>query len=78
MNDIIASNCDIFWIGRKECSDSGRVYGPGVIKLPEKEVWIELKNGTRYICATHRGCRIDWTNFVIIEGTIEAYHNASC
>ena len=30
--------------------------------------WIELKNGSRYICATPKGCTVDLTNFAIIEG----------
>ena len=72
-NDVTASNSTIYWTAEKEFY-YGREYGPN-IRLPEKGAWIELKNGTRYICATQGGCRIDWTNFAIIEGTIEVYHN---
>lgn len=38
-----------------------------------KNGWIRLQNGTRYICKTPKGCKVDWTNFVITEGKIEVY-----
>lgn len=38
----------------------------------QKNGWIELKNGTRYICVSPGGCEI--ANFTITKGTIEVYH----
>lgn len=49
-----------------------RNYGPNV-RFPKKGVWIELKNGTRYMCRVPGGCRISLTDFTIIEGEIEVY-----
>ncbi len=41
----------------------------------QKNGWIELKNGTRYVCVSPEGCEV--ANFMIIKGTIEVYHSKS-
>ena len=38
----------------------------------QKNGWIELKNGTRYVCVSSEGCEV--ANFTIIKGTIEVYY----
>lgn len=38
----------------------------------QKNGWIELKNGTRYVCVSPEGCGV--ANFTIIEGTIAVYY----
>ena len=45
------------------------------IHFQKKGSGIELKNGTRYICATPKGCKVDLTNFAVTEGKIEVYYN---
>ena len=74
-SDLAGSNYGISWTGGKEYTVSGRVYGPGVITLPRKKAWIELKNGTRYMCLTDGGCRISSINFTIIEGEIKTSYS---
>ena len=70
-NDIVDSNYGTSWTGGIEQTASGPAYGPGVITLREKGAWIELKDGTRYMCLTEGGCRISWNNYAIIEGAIK-------
>ena len=70
-NDINwASSSPIVYMSDAEIS--GRKYRP-YIRFKKQGEWLELKNGTRYICTTRTGCEI--IDFVITEGTIEVHHN---
>ena len=73
LSDIAKSSSGLSWVYGDESTHEGS-YGPNV-RFPKKGVWVELKNGTRYVCVTSGGCRISLTNSGIIEGEIEVYYN---
>lgn len=73
LNDIAKSSSGLSWTYGDDVTHE-RNYGPNV-RFPEESVWVELKNGTRYVCVTPGGCRISLTNSGIIEGEIEVYYN---
>ena len=52
----------------------GQRFNP-YIRFKKKGTWIELKNGTRYICANSGECEV--INFTITKGIIEVHHNKS-
>ena len=49
----------------------GHRFNPYIFQ--KKGTWIELKNGTRYICTSSEGCEV--INFSITKGTIEVRRN---
>ena len=52
------------------------VQGEDLNKYLEFDKWIELRNGTRYVCKDFGGCRIDFAKgSVVTKGTIEVYKN---
>lgn len=73
-HDVTGSNGSLKWIGGKYSPVTGGEYGPGVIVIPEKGTWIEIKEKTRYVCATQDECIISSRDYTIIKGTIEVYH----
>ena len=73
-HDVTASNGSLKWIGGKYAPVIGREYGPGVIVIPEKGAWIEIKKRTRYVCATQGECIISSRDYTIIKGKIEVYY----
>ena len=61
----------IHWV-RGILTVQGTKYGPGVIAISNKKAWIELKDGTRYVCLTEGGCIISQKDYTIIRGEIIA------
>ena len=73
-DDEVSSSSGIWWIAGRENEISNTKYDHPIIYFPTKGAWIELKNGTRYICASPTGCIVNWANSIIVEGTIEIYY----
>ncbi len=67
----------IYWVGGI-LTVQGVKYGPSVIAISDKKAWIELKDGTRYVCLTEGGCIIRQEDYIIIRGDIKvSYKNGS-
>ena len=67
----------IYWVGGI-LTVQGVKYGPSVIAISDKKAWIELKDGTRYVCLTEGGCVISQEDYIIIRGEIKvSYKNSS-
>lgn len=73
-DDVTKSNRGIDWIGGEYVPATGGRYGPGVIVIPEKGAWIEIKERTRYVCTTQGKCIISSKDYTILKGTIEVYY----
>ena len=67
----------IYWVGGI-LTVQGVKYGPSVIAISDKKAWIELKDGTRYVCLTEGGCIVSQEDYIIIRGEIKvSYKNSS-
>ena len=73
-NDKVDGSLGISWIDGKENMISNTKYDHRIIYFKTYGASVELKNGTRYICASPTGCIVNWDNFIIVEGTIEVYY----
>ena len=73
-NHEVSESSGIWWISGKENEIFNTKYDHPIIRFVNKGAWIELKNGTRYICASPTGCMVNWDNSIIVEGTIEIYY----
>ena len=65
----------IYWVNGI-LSVNDEKFGPSVIAFSDKEVWIVLKDGTRYVCLTKGGCIISQKDYTILQGEIKAYYNS--
>lgn len=67
----------IYWVGGI-LTVQGVKYGTSVIAISDKMAWIELKDGTRYVCLTDGGCIISQEDYIIIRGEIKvSYKNGN-